>query len=86
VPACWADRQRTGRLDAASSLHALFWIPRSSRGMTNNRTFITPASIVTDCFGANAPRNDKERVMTIEYSRIGFCLKLILREGFNLLD
>src|SRR3989304_2656507 len=26
-------------------LHALFWIPRSSRGMTNNRTFITPASI-----------------------------------------
>src|SRR3989304_1810285 len=33
-------------LDAASSLHALFWIPRSSRGMTNNRTFITPASII----------------------------------------
>src|SRR3972149_2886356 len=26
-------------------LHALFWIPRSSRGMTNKRTFITPASL-----------------------------------------
>src|SRR3989337_3294506 len=33
---------------AMPRLHALFWIPRSSRGqgMTNNRTFITPASII----------------------------------------
>ena len=65
-------------------LHALFWIPRSSRGqgMVNNRTFITPASLVTDCFGADPPsgwvprpRNDKERVTNIEYSRITPFLK-----------
>ena len=65
-------------------LHALFWIPRSSRGqgMVNNRTFITPASLVTDCFGADPPsgwvprpRNDKKRVTVIEYSRITPFLK-----------